>query len=145
MIRGIDGVHCCWEGQGWSSTQNKCVGIPVCPADTMISADGTDCRSASDVVAMGSCAEQVTTYTRRYRALNAVGLGLLFPSSVVTAIGAGFLAFDEPVGLPWLLSGSVGTGLSLIPLLAQKKLSVPSQECLQAMEPALSPVLRARL
>lgn len=31
MVRAVDGIHCCWPGQGWSSARGMCVGNPVCP------------------------------------------------------------------------------------------------------------------
>jgi hypothetical protein len=30
----VDGVNCCWPGQGWSRTRSVCVGLPRCPGGT---------------------------------------------------------------------------------------------------------------
>jgi formylglycine-generating enzyme required for sulfatase activity len=41
-VRTPDGVHCCWEGQGWSQTREQCVGVPTsCPSGLALS--GEDC------------------------------------------------------------------------------------------------------
>lgn len=38
----VDGVHCCWEGQEWSSRRSRCLGIPTdCPMDMEV--DGESC------------------------------------------------------------------------------------------------------
>ncbi|HEX5063666.1 MAG TPA: protein kinase [Kofleriaceae bacterium] len=45
MTRTIDtGDHCCWTGQAWSNTKNKCIGAPTCPPS--MRAKGEACIAA---------------------------------------------------------------------------------------------------
>jgi hypothetical protein len=50
MIKNADTQdHCCWQGQVWVVSENRCVGTPVCPKGFSIGPHGKGC------IATGNC------------------------------------------------------------------------------------------
>jgi hypothetical protein len=50
MIKNADTQdHCCWQGQVWVVSENRCVGTPVCPKGYAIGPHGKGC------IATGNC------------------------------------------------------------------------------------------
>lgn len=41
--------HCCWPGQGWSTSRGVCVGTPVCPAGLVATDAGCACEPGREV------------------------------------------------------------------------------------------------
>jgi len=50
QVKNVDTQgHCCWPGQVWVPTENRCVGLPMCPAGFVVGPHQNGC------IATGSC------------------------------------------------------------------------------------------